>query len=78
MTPALVVRIATHDIDLIAQTAGILGTIKQPESIVRRIGLCHAIAIAHIQLAMAMHMHSRPARMDVRWPVIICPGSVRP
>ena len=56
MTRALVVRIATHDSDLIVRGAVIIGTNKQPECIVRRMGLCHAIARAHLHVAVVMHI----------------------
>ena len=80
-TPALVVMIATHDNVLIAQSAGSVGTNKQPECIFRRIGLCHAIARAHIQLAMAMHMFTRPVllmRTGLLSSLVKCPGMVCP
>ena len=80
-TPAHVVMIATHDSVLITQSAGSVGTNKQPECIVRRIGLCHAIARAHIQLAMTMHMFTRPVRLmctGLLSSLVKCPGMVCP
>ena len=60
MTRALVVMIATHDSDLIVRGAVIFGTNKQPECIVRRIGLCHAITRAHLHVAVVMHICQGP------------------
>ena len=54
ITPALAVRIATNDSDLIAQTAGSVATIRT--CILGRTGLRHAIARAHLDVAVVMHM----------------------
>ena len=60
MTRALDVRIATHDSDLIVRGAVTTGTNKQPECIVRRMGLCHAIARGHLHVAVVMPMFQGP------------------
>ena len=60
MTRALVVMIATHDSDLIVRGAVIFGINKQPECIVRRIGLCHAIARAHFHVVAVVHISQGP------------------
>ena len=62
-TPAISVMTATHDSVLITQSAVSVGTVKQPECIGGRIGLRHAIASAQIQVAVVMHMHTRPVAL---------------
>ena len=73
--------IARHDSFLIVQSAGGDGTVKQRQCIVRRIGLCHAIARAHIRVTMAMHMFTRPVPLmctGLLSALVNCPGIVCP
>ena len=53
-------RIATHDSDLIVRGAVIIGTNKQPKCSVRRMGLCHAIARAHLHVVVVMPICQGP------------------
>ena len=73
MTRALVVMIATHYSDLIVRGVVIIGTNKQPECIVRRIVLCHAIARAHLHVAVVMHICQGLLSYLVNCPGAVCP-----
>ena len=68
MPRALDFQIATHDSDLIVRGAVITGTNKQPECIVRRMGLCHAIARAHLHVVVVMHICQGPRH----WSALAC------
>ena len=79
--PALGVMIATHDSDLIVQSAG-RGWHSQATPMHRKMNrVCHAIARAHIGVAMAMHMFTRPLPLMCTCPLsalVNCPGIVCP
>ena len=80
MTRALVVRIATHDSDLIVRGALIIGTNKQPKCIVRRMGLCHAMARAPSRCSGHAHF-PKPAALICTGMLSYfanCPGTVCP
>ena len=71
--------IATHDSDLIVRGAVIFGTNKQPECIVRRIGLCHRTCAPS---RCCGHAHlPRPAALictGLLSYLVNCPGTVCP
>ena len=79
MTRALVVMIATHDSDLIVRGAVIFGTNKQPECIVRRIGLCHRTCAPSRRCGHA-HLPSPAALIctGLLSCLVNCPGTVCP
>ena len=54
---------------------------KQRQCLVRWVGLCHAIASAHIQLAIAIHIFKRPVALmctGLLSSLVKCPGMVCP
>ena len=70
MTRALVVMIATHDSDLIVRGAVTIGTSKQPECIVRRIGHATRSHVRTFTLQWSCTL-AKARGIDLHWHVII-------